>query len=185
MSLQKETKATALQSAGTKSKIIDLRNRQRVCRLDLRLLRRMTRLLLQEYFQAKEFELGVHLVEAPEMTQLNEKFLRHAGSTDVITFDYTEQPERYSPSPYGMGRGPGEGELAGEIFICITEAQFQARRYRTELASEIVRYLIHGLLHLRGYDDKTAALRRKMKREEDRLLLQVAQRCSLKELARL
>jgi rRNA maturation RNase YbeY len=148
-----------------------LRNRQRTCKIDSHLFRQITRLLLKEYFHVKEFELGVHLVEAPEMTQTNERFLRHAGSTDVITFDYNEAkaPER----------------LAGEIFICVTEAQIQAKRYRVDLASELLRYLIHGLLHLRGYDDSTAKLRRPMKRAEDRLLRGIAQRFPLKRLVQL
>ena len=99
------------------------------------------------------FELGVYLLDAPEITHLNETYLQHAGPTDVITFDYCE-PTR----------------LAGEIFVCVDEAKSHARRFRTTWRCELVRYLIHGLLHLRGYNDKRAADRRRMKAEESRLL---------------
>jgi probable rRNA maturation factor len=159
------------------NKTIAIRNRQRLCRLDVRLLRQIARVLLKEYFSLSEYELGVHVVEAPEMIQINEHFLRHAGSTDVITFDYSEEQL--------IGEGQGTDVLAGELFICVTEAQIQAKRYRVDLASELLRYLIHGILHLRGYDDKTAKLRRPMKREEDRLLREMAQRFPLKRLVQL
>lgn len=168
--MSSETKAT-------KSAVISIRNRQRLCRLDVRLFRQIARVLLKECFELSEFELGVHVVEAPEMTEVNEHFLRHAGSTDVITFDYSQEQL--------MGEGRGADALAGELFICVTEAQIQAKRYGIDLASELVRYVIHGILHLRGYDDKTPKLRRPMKREENRLLREMARRFPLKRLVQL
>jgi probable rRNA maturation factor len=182
MMLQKETKT------------VSIRNRQHLCTVDVSLLRKITRCLLKEYFAVNEFELGIHLVEAAEMTEVNEHFLRHAGSTDVITFDYGELPESQAsshipssalraPSPRRTG-GRKASRVSGEMYICVTEAQIQARCYRVDLASEILRYVIHGMLHLRGYDDKTAKLRRPMKREEDRLLAEISRRFSLKQLVR-
>ena len=102
------------------------------------------------------------------MTHINQTYLRHAGSTDVITFDHAET--RSTPH--------------GEIFICHDEAILQARRFRTTWQSEIVRYLIHGVLHLRGFDDHRAADRRKMKREENRLLREISLRFPISKLAR-
>jgi probable rRNA maturation factor len=113
----------------------------------------MVQTILREYFKCEVFELGVYIVHAPEITHLNETYLQHAGPTDVITFDYCE-PTR----------------LAGDIFVCVEEAKSHARRFRTTWRCELVRYIIHGLLHLRGYDDKRAAARRKMKAEEARVL---------------
>ena len=66
---------------------LTLRNRHRTRRVDLRLLRRIARALLRDAQPDGSFELGVYLVAAPEMTRLNETFLRHQGSTDVITFN--------------------------------------------------------------------------------------------------
>ena len=74
--------------------------------------------------------------------------------------------------------------LHGEIFICVDEAVVQARRFRASWQSELVRYVIHGVLHLRGFDDLHPAGRRKMKREEDRLLREIALRFALSKLAR-
>jgi rRNA maturation RNase YbeY len=135
---------------------LTLRNRQRTRPVEMRTLRRTLTGLLRELFQQEKFELGFYLVAAPEMTRLNETFLRHQGSTDVIAFDYAD-PAR-------------PGFLAGEVFICVDEAIIQARRFRTTWQSEVVRYAIHGLLHLRGYDDHAPRARARMKREENRLL---------------
>jgi probable rRNA maturation factor len=50
----------------------------------------------------------------------------------------------------------------------------QSRRFRTRWQSELIRYVIHGLLHLQGYDDHKPSNRARMKREENRLLKYVA-----------
>ena len=65
-----------------------LRNRQRTRRVNSPLLRRMTRVLLTDLLSLERYELAVYLVAAPEMARVNQRFLDHAGSTDVITFDY-------------------------------------------------------------------------------------------------
>ena len=140
--------------------------------VDLRALRPMVRRLIQEHLQESLFELGIHFVAAPEMSRLNETFLRHAGSTDVITFDYSERTGSIGPA------------LHGEIFICMDEARAQARRFRTSWQAEVARYIIHGVLHLRGLDDARPADRRKMKREEERLLGEMSRRFDLKKIAR-
>ena len=62
------------------------------------------------------------------------------------------------------------------------EAVDQARQFRTKWESELVRYLIHGVLHLCGYDDQRPADRRRMKREEDRLLKQIGRLFPIKKL---
>ena len=88
------------------------------------------------------------------MTRLNQQFLQHEGSTDIITFDHGSTPER----------------LFGEMFICVAEAERQAKAFGTTWQAELRRYVIHGILHLRGYDDLEPAKRRVMKREENRLV---------------
>jgi probable rRNA maturation factor len=70
----------------------------------------------------------------------------------------------------------------GEIFISIDDAKSQAREFRTSWQSELARYVIHGVLHLRGFDDLRPADRRKMKREENRLLKEIARLFPLSKL---
>ncbi len=149
-----------------------LRNRQRLRRMDLRILRAITQRLLREACPNTPFDLAVHIVAAPEMALLNEKFLRHEGPTDVITFDYLD-----SAAVRGC---PG---LHGEIVVCIDEAESQARRYHTTWQREVVRYIVHGLLHLLGYDDQNRASRCRMKASEDTLLCQLARRFDFRRIA--
>ena len=142
--------------------LLQIRNRQRACAVDLRLLRKITRHLLVEEFHAAQCELCLHLVNAEEMACLNEAFLQHEGSTDVITFNHSDlaRPQTPDPRPYPHG----------EIFISLDDAIAQAWQFRTSWQSELIRYVIHGLLHLVGHDDLKSAARKKMKREENRLL---------------
>src|SRR5947209_15102297 len=72
---------------------LELRNRQKVRAVDLRLFREILSTLLKELMVVQKFELGVCLVESKKMTELNETFLREAGSTDVITFDYSSEAD--------------------------------------------------------------------------------------------
>jgi rRNA maturation RNase YbeY len=149
---------------------LSLRNRQRTCFLDLRLLRKIAVLLLKDLLAIRNSELSVHFVESPEMIRLNEKFLRHKGSTDVITFNYSARRKH--------------DLIHGDIFICTAEAILQARRFRATWQRELIRYLIHGLLHLQGYDDLQPAARQRMKRAENRLLGELAGRFALQALGR-
>ena len=141
--------------------ILVIRNRQRVQPLDTRLLRKITTELLTELIGVSEVELGIALVSSREMAAVNQSYLQHEGSTDVITFDHVALPAIKGSLPR---------QLHGELFICVEEAMRYAKEFRTTWQLEVVRYVVHGVLHLCGYDDLQAKLRREMKREEVRLL---------------
>jgi probable rRNA maturation factor len=68
--------------------------------------------------------------------------------------------------------------------VCVDEAILQAKNFKTSWQSEVVRCVVHGVLHLLGHDDLKADLRRKMKREENRLMRSLAKSFSLAQLAR-
>ena len=164
--------------------------------VDVVQLRRAIRLLLQDLLEADRFDLAIYLVRSPEMAQLNQKFLQHEGSTDVITFDYADERRAGSlPAQRARQRARDVGfanvvrqdacpALHGEIFICLDDAVSQARRFRTTWTSELVRYAVHGILHLLGHDDSRPAARRKMKREENRLVKELARRFPLSKIGR-
>ena len=149
-------------------------NRQRVKKINSRLLKQIIGELFAE-LKITEAELGINLVAAREMALVNETFLQHAGSTDVITFDHTEKRKAESGK---------RKQLHGELFICVDDAAIQAKEFQTSWQSEVVRYTVHGILHLLGYDDLKPHLRRVMKREENRLVRLLAKRFSLAQLAR-
>lgn len=156
-------------------RLLSFNNRQRTRTVDIPLLRRIARHVLEMELSVENYELGIHLVDADEMASVNEEFLGHEGSTDVITFDHNEQaPSAVNPP----------ATLHGEIFISLPDAVKQAREFKTTWQSELVRYLIHGILHLRGHDDLHRTARREMKREENRLVKRVAEIFSVRTLAR-
>ena len=147
---------------------VTMLNRQRTQKLDTRRLRKIALALLGE-LQISKAELGVTFVADKEMTLVNETFLQHEGSTDVITFDHTlEQDSRRKATE------SNNGSVHGELFICVDEAIRQAKRFRTTWQSELTRYIVHGFLHLLGHDDHRAADRLKMKLEENRLVRKLA-----------
>ena len=154
---------------------LTIRNRQRTRAVQVRHLRQIVVYLLSELQEIEQVELGITLVAAPQMTHLNRSFLQHEGSTDVITFDHSE------PGTRNLELGTA---VHGEIFVCVDDAIVQSRQFRSTWQSEVVRYVVHGVLHLLGYDDRRAADRRKMKREENRLLRLLASRFPLSQLSR-
>ena len=130
-------------------------NRQQIHKINPQSIKKITAATIAD-LKIQQAELGIVLVSAKEMASLNESFLGHEGPTDVITFDYSES---------GTHAG-----IHGEIFICVSEAERQAKLFGTDWQSEVVRYVIHGILHLAGHDDLQPVARRKMKREEERLV---------------
>lgn len=171
--------------------MIVLTNRQRARKLDLRLLKKLAAAALDELNIAGA-QLGIVLVGAKESALLNEEFLGHEGPTDVITFDYHSPkapvagPAGKRPRAAGWIPGTRDAEpapgLHGEIFICVDEAERQARQFGTTWQEEMVRYVVHGVLHLTGHDDLNTAARRKMKRIEGRLVRELSRRFALSKL---
>ncbi|MGY8650654.1 MAG: rRNA maturation RNase YbeY [Verrucomicrobiia bacterium] len=140
-------------------KHISARNMQRRHPVASREARKVVGLLMDELLEIEAYDLSILFVNETRMAQLNKTHLQHEGPTDIITFDYC------TPAL-----------LHGELVICPAVASKHAQKYRASLGRELARYIIHGVLHLRGFDDQTPAARRKMKREENRLLQKLARR---------
>jgi len=134
-------------------------NRQRTKKINSRPLREMVAATFSE-LAITEAELGIRLVGEKEMARVNGQFLQHEGSTDVITFDHTDPLADHDDTH----------RIHGELFICVDDAVTQAREFGTTWQAEVVRYTVHGILHLLGHDDLQAGPRRIMKRAENRLV---------------
>jgi probable rRNA maturation factor len=161
---------------------LSVRHLDRPVRVEARLLRRIAWAALdllpsgtRSRPAPRQHEVAFHLAGDRRMAALNEQHLGHGGPTDVITFDYGVPV----PSP-----AAGAAGLRGDVFIGVDVARRQAREFGTTWTAEVVRYLVHGLLHLQGYDDLEPAARRVMKREENRLVRALAIRFDFRRLAR-
>ena len=134
---------------------VEVRNLQRVVPVSIRRLQRFGEIAcgLAWKYKRPRAEIDsmnaifVLIVSDRKMAILHEKYCGRRGSTDVLTFQH------------------------GEIVISAGTARRQARIFQTNLKSEIQLYLLHGLLHLAGYDDKTPSKRRQMDRMQKRLFV--------------
>ncbi len=82
---------------------------------------------------------------------LNVRYLGHDTLTDIITFDYTDEA----------------GVLSGDIFISIDRVRDNAKQFGSGFVKELHRVMIHGILHLAGYKDKSAGEKAAMRAKED------------------
>ncbi|MFH1321043.1 MAG: rRNA maturation RNase YbeY [Bacteroidota bacterium] len=100
------------------------------------------------------------------LNKLNRKYLKHSTLTDILTFDYSEKKDD--------GRGTGDENLndkkniiTGDIFISIDRVKENAKKYNNKFKDELHRVMIHGILHLLGYNDKTSSEKAIMREKED------------------
>ncbi len=116
-----------------------LLNRQRRIRLPLRLLARRARILLQALGSPKA-AVAVVFVSDRRIAQLNRRFLDRRGPTNVIAF------------PAALDAQPGAGGVLGDIVVSAETARREAQAAGIALAERLTDLLLHGLLHLHGYD---------------------------------
>jgi probable rRNA maturation factor len=89
----------------------------------------------------------------PALLAMNKQYLNHDYFTDIITFDYSKSKA-----------------IGGEIYISIDRVRENAAEMREMFHVELNRVIIHGVLHLLGYSDKTAAQKKAMRKKEDECL---------------
>ncbi len=111
------------------------------------------------------WELSIRFVGDRTMAAVNEEFVGHEGTTDVITFSYFDDPESLFP-----------GEPAVELVICLDAARREGEaRADSSYAREVTLYLVHGLLHAAGEDDLAPSPRRRMRRREREVMAALAE----------
>ena len=97
----------------------------------------------------RQAKIDIILLRDAEIRRINKKFLSHDYVTDVITFPIEDAPF-----------------LEGEIYIGAGIARRQAREYGVSFPEELIRLVVHGILHLCGFDDAGSAAAA-MRRAED------------------
>lgn len=129
-------------------------NRQRRMPLECNDLQRFARRALETVLTLPgadlPAEIGVVLVSDRRIRELHRDFMRLSTPTDVITFQH------------------------GEIVLSVDTAKRQAAEHGTSLDGELKLYLLHGLLHLRGYDDRTPDAKRTMMAVQTRLFARLS-----------
>jgi rRNA maturation RNase YbeY len=105
--------------------------------------------------------LSIVLVSDETIAELNERFHHSHGPTDILTFEY---------------------DGLGELIISTERAVAHAKRYRTTPGRELALYVVHGILHLHGYDDRTPRQRARVRAAERRFLARLGRTLDLRKI---
>lgn len=100
-------------------------------------------------------DLTVNFVDDETIQKINKDYLEHDYPTDIITFNYSGS----------------HSDLDAEIFISYETAKENSEKYKAEYKEELTRLVIHGILHLIGYDDLSEKDKKEMKAMENQLLM--------------
>jgi len=87
------------------------------------------------------------------LLKINQEYLQHDYYTDIITFDYSE-----------------DDTISGDLFISLDTVLSNAKKYKVDYLKELHRVIIHGILHLLGFNDKTEEENAQMRQLEDAAL---------------
>ncbi len=135
---------------------IEISDRQTLLKLDLDHLRKTVTTVLEGESVAVA-EIRIAVVDDAEIHRINRQFLHHDYPTDVITFPMSE---------------PGE-PLEADIVVSTETAVAAAREFSWSAADELRLYVIHGMLHLTGFDDTDESSRQSMRQRETHYLGQL------------
>ncbi len=119
----------------------------RKIRLRIPKLRNWIKEILKEYKISKCAELSITFIDNEYMQKLNLAYRNIDKPTDVLTFCLNEDDENNDIEIYS--------ELLGEIYISLEQAEQQAEEFQISYQDELLRLMIHGVLHLLGYTHET------------------------------
>ena len=137
---------------------IELINQQKIKRVNLKQLHRYLKKILV-FLNIPSKELSILLCENTLIRKLNKKYFKKPSVTDVIAFSLTDDLEP---------------DYLGEVVVSVEEAAKVAKRLGCKWQDELRLYLIHGILHLVGYDDRTKVKRAGMEKEQERILKNIS-----------
>jgi len=140
-----------------RSSAVRVTNRNASYNVNERFLERLSVDILKSLKKAKDAEVEVVFLDDKAIRKLNKQFKKEDSATDVLSF-------RIDRKEFGRQK------FLGEVVVSLDTAVRNAKLFGTEFEYEIVRYVIHGILHLFGYDDQTEAGRFKMWHKQERLL---------------
>ena len=121
-----------------------------------RLLAAACRKALRSERADKPGELSIVFLDRREMLAMNKRFLRHGHDTDVIAF------------PYDGPAGPGLP--FGDVYVSAWQARVQAKAMGHPVLTEVMTLIVHGTLHLLGWEDSSPRKKAAMFRRQESLL---------------
>lgn len=107
-----------------------------------------------------------NFLSSKDQIKMNRDFKNHNYNTDILTFDVSNN----------------DCELTGDVYISLKQVRKNAKRYQVSLKDEINRVLIHGFLHLSGYNDETKNEKKEMRKQEEKFLNYLKKRRSTRNM---
>ena len=134
-------------------------------RVDADALHRLAMHVLRSEGAPTPLEVGVVVTTDDEVHALNRQYLGHDYQTDVISFGMAEEGSEEFITP------EERPQYLGDVVVSYDRAAEQAPEYGHSTEREVATLLVHGLLHLLGYDDTTDAERERMHERQEALIL--------------
>ena len=126
--------------------------------------------LIEQVVEAEGGDLryvGVILTGHETVRSLNRQYLDHDYNTDVLAFSLADPAPRSSDDD---AEGESRSVVEGEVYVDLDTAAERHDEFDATFEEEVRRYVVHGTLHLLGYDDTTESGNREMRRLEDAYL---------------
>ena len=121
-------------------------------------MKRIVRKVLQSLGVSQGY-FSVTFVSRQKITALNTQYLRHHFATDVLAFDLSDA------ASVSLKK-----KVSGDIIVSVDAALKQARAFETSISYELILYVVHGILHLMGYNDHRPADIKKIRRKENEIM---------------
>lgn len=150
---------------------ITIINAQRRISLSRKRLEKLTARILKILKAPSDSLVTITFVTGRGISRLNLKYFRKNRVTDVIAFESSHKrpTERRSVGGKRKSRDLYEDYL-GDLVICPAKALENSKIYKNTFLKELTLYIIHGILHLMGYDDRTKASKARMQKKETGVL---------------
>ncbi len=138
--------------------VVDIENRSNIS-VDQEKLQKIAISVMEELKLHPEQELSLSLVDVEEMAELHQKWMNESGPTDVMSFRLSEIAE----FDFSLG----------DVVICPAIAQKDAIKLKKSPAEHLVFLLVHGILHLIGFDHQVASEKKNMQQQEVKLMKKI------------
>ena len=114
----------------------------------VRIIKKIVELVLssEKPSEYKQMRIDVNFIDDELMTELNETYKKRSGTTDILSFNFNEQEEKYY--------------FLGELYLSVPVLEKQAKQMGHSIEKELAILLIHGTLHLLGYEHHNGKAKR-------------------------
>ncbi|MBZ0166037.1 MAG: rRNA maturation RNase YbeY [Candidatus Omnitrophica bacterium] len=136
---------------------VDIIDQQKKVSLEISQIKTIVRTILR-HLKIHDAQLSFVFVSSQKIRAINKKYLNRSHATDVLAFDF---------SSASATAGKASAAVTGEIIISTDAVRQNALRFKSTMAAELVLYIVHGLLHLVGYDDHSPRDVNQMRAKEE------------------